>query len=109
MIQAGDGSGLTLETLFEIGIIGKMRRQDFDGYCAVEAGVFGFVDFAHATGTDLPRNLIRAELGAGLKCHVSLGERGVSVLRPSFGPGSTRWTPALIHRHLLSQIGGHPA
>ncbi len=44
MIQTGDGTGLALESLFEPGVIGEVRRKNLDGNRAVESSVFRFVD-----------------------------------------------------------------
>ena len=52
MIQASYGLCFTLETLAQLGAICKMRRQDFDGYNAVEAGIPGFVNLSHSARTD---------------------------------------------------------
>ena len=46
MIQAGNRSSLALESLFELGVIRQMGRQDLDGNGSIEAGVLGFVNLA---------------------------------------------------------------
>ena len=46
MVERGDGFGFALEAFGELG------GGDFDGDVAVEAGVVGAVDFAHAAGAD---------------------------------------------------------
>ena len=43
VVEAGDGAGFTLEAL------GEADAGYFDGDGSFEAGVAGFVDFAHAT------------------------------------------------------------
>ncbi len=57
MVQAGDRLGLALEPLLQIRVRGDLLRQALDGDGAVEAGVAGFVDLAHAAcaqgGVDL--------------------------------------------------------
>jgi len=45
MIQAGNGTGFALEAFSPLGIFRKMLGKNFDGDGAIEAGVFGFVDF----------------------------------------------------------------
>ncbi len=57
--------GLALEPLAEIGIVGDMRRQYLDGDGAVQAGVSGLVDLAHAPSTEGGLDLVGAERGAG--------------------------------------------
>ena len=44
VVQAGDRLGFPLEPLAEIGIVGHMRQEHFDGDGAVQARVGGFVD-----------------------------------------------------------------
>ena len=43
------------------GIMGRGRRQDFDGDVAIEAGIAGAIHLAHATGSELLEDAIRAE------------------------------------------------
>ena len=52
MIQARDRTGLALEALLELGMVGEVSRKHFDGDGAIEPGVFGFVDFSHSARTD---------------------------------------------------------
>ena len=66
MVQAGDGLGFPLEPLAEIRIISDMRQEHLDGDGAVQAGVGGFVDFAHAPCGEGGLDLVGAERGAGL-------------------------------------------
>ncbi len=49
-----------------------MLGQDFDGDGAVQAGVSGLVDFAHATSAQLGLDLVGAEAGAGSQWHGSI-------------------------------------
>ncbi len=42
-----------------------MLGEDLDGDRAVQAGVVGSVDFAHAASPELGLDLVRAEAGAG--------------------------------------------
>ena len=70
VVQGGDGAGLTLESLLEIRITGDMLGQHLDGDGAVEAGVGGLVDLAHAPGAEGGGvDLVGAECGAGLERH----------------------------------------
>ena len=64
-----NGAGLTLEPLAEIGIVGDMRGEHIDGDGAVQAGVGGFVDLAHASRAEGGLDLVGAERGAGLQRH----------------------------------------
>ena len=61
MIQCGDGTRLTLETLARVGVVGEVRGQDLDRHSAVEPRVARFVDLAHPARADLRRQLIRAD------------------------------------------------
>ncbi len=88
VVQAGDGLRLALEPLLQIRVCGDMFGQHLDGDGAVQAGVAGFVDFAHPARAEGGEDLVGAERGAGLDGH-GLGDwgRGAGVRRTSFGPG----------------------
>src|SRR5579862_2949644 len=49
MTQSRAGAGLALESLDRLRVGGIVVREEFQGYEAVEASVFGFVDHADAT------------------------------------------------------------
>ena len=59
--QRGNCPGLTLEPLFEIRMSGDMLGQDFDGNGAVQAGVSGFVDFAHSSSAQWGLDFVGTE------------------------------------------------
>ena len=61
MVQAGDGLGLPLEPLLQIGVSGHMFGQHLDGDGTVEAGVSSFVDLTHAPRADGSFDLVGAE------------------------------------------------
>ena len=69
MVELGDGFGFALETGLELGAFGEVLGKDLDGNGAVEAGVRGFVDLAHATGSDGSEYLVGAEPGSGGEGH----------------------------------------
>ena len=69
VVQRGNGAGLPLEPLLQRGVSGNMLRQHFDGDGALQAGVAGFVDLAHAPGAQEGFDLIRTERGAGGERH----------------------------------------
>ena len=74
---------VALEPLLQIGISGDMLGQDLDGDGAVEAGVGGFVDLAHAPGAERGVDLVGAERGAWLKWHRSIRRHPFEqLLRP---------------------------
>ena len=50
MAEAGDGARFAVKTLLGFRIGAEMRRQDLDGYRAVQAGVTGAIDFALTAG-----------------------------------------------------------
>src|SRR4029077_9205179 len=69
--QLGDGTSLAPEALQSVGTLGEMRGQNLDGDGAIEAGIGGAIDFAHAAGSDRPDDFVRAEFGAGGEGHAS--------------------------------------
>ena len=69
MAQGGDRLGLALEPLFQIGIRRDMLGKHLDGDGAVEAGVTGLVDLAHAARAEGGVDLVGAEGGARLQGH----------------------------------------
>ena len=60
VVEAGDGAGLALETLAQVGAAGDFRRQDLDGDGAIQPSVPATVDLAHPTGADRGEDLVRA-------------------------------------------------
>src|SRR5271169_2642070 len=64
MLQRGNGFGLALHALFQFGVRGEMRRQNLDGNDAVEPGVLGAIDFAHAAYAEERLDFIGAEFSA---------------------------------------------
>ena len=48
MIQSGGGFGFAAETLESLTVLGYVFREELQGDETIEAGVFGFVDHAHA-------------------------------------------------------------
>ena len=77
VVQAGDRLGFPLEPLAEIGIVGDMRQEHLDGDRAIQAGVGGFVDFTHASSTELGLDLVGAERGAGCEGHINQRARAL--------------------------------
>ncbi len=71
MIQAGDGARFALETLPRVGIVRQVFRQNLDSYGAVEPGVAGAVNLAHATGAEGGKNFVGAEAHPGDQRHSS--------------------------------------
>ena len=67
--QGGDGPGLALEPPLQVGVQGDMFGQHLDSDGAVQAGVAGLVDLAHAVGAEGGFDLVGAERGAGLQGH----------------------------------------
>src|SRR3954452_22379032 len=49
--ERGDSEGFALEPRAGIGVGGERWRKDFNGDVAIQLGVAGAVDLAHATGT----------------------------------------------------------
>ncbi len=49
MIQCRGSSGLSLETLQCLAILGELLRQELQGHIAAQAGVLSLVDHTHPT------------------------------------------------------------
>jgi len=58
MVQGRSRLGLALEAGQGLGVAGNVIRQELERDKAVQPGVFGFVDDAHATTTDLLHNAV---------------------------------------------------
>src|SRR3977135_4473050 len=58
MVQGRSRLGLALEAGQGLGVAGNVIRQELERDKAVQPGVFGFVDDAHATTTDLLNNAV---------------------------------------------------
>ena len=74
MVQRGKRLRLTLEARQAVGVRGEELGNDLDRDVAVEPGIPGTVDFAHAAGADGGDDFIRAESGSGRQRH---GLRGL--------------------------------
>ena len=48
MVEGGGGAGFAAEALQGLAVSGDIFGEEFEGYEAVEARVFGLVDHAHA-------------------------------------------------------------
>ena len=68
MIERGDGAGFAFEAAAKISG-STVFAQDFDGDIAVEAGVAGAIDFAHAADAERGLDLVGAELRVRGKRH----------------------------------------
>ena len=64
MDQGGEGFRFTLEASQAIRIVRECFGQDLDRDIAVQLGVAGSIDFAHASATDQLGQLEYAETGA---------------------------------------------
>ena len=71
MIQCGGGAGFLLEAEQSFGIKRDQLRKNFNGNFAIETGVAGAIDLAHASGTEGRENLILTEHCAGGEGHCS--------------------------------------
>ena len=77
MRELGDDARFPIEALAELWIAGEALRQDFDRHRAIEARVTGSVDLAHPPCAKRAEDFIRAESGAGGKCHACLSLLGI--------------------------------
>jgi hypothetical protein len=67
MIERGHGARIALEAAAPIDVGGAFLAKNFDGQVAVEAGIAGAIDLAHATRTQEGPDLIVAETGIDRK------------------------------------------
>ena len=65
VVERGDGAGLALEAAAVIGAGGACPREDLDGDVAIEPGVAGAVDLAHAADPESGLDLVVAEAEIG--------------------------------------------
>ncbi len=71
VVQAGDGLRLALEPLLQIGVRSYMLGENLDGDRAIQAGVAGLVDLAHAPSPNGREDLVGSKLRPGVKRHRS--------------------------------------
>jgi len=71
MIQRGQHLGFALESRHVLRIVGQGRGQDLDRDVAVQLGVVGAINLAHAAGAKRRHNFVRAEFVARRKGHAS--------------------------------------
>src|SRR3990172_581902 len=69
MIELGDGARFALEALAELGILGEVRRENFDSDVALQAGLVGFVDARHAAFAQKLKDFVLAECAADQIVH----------------------------------------
>ncbi len=60
MFQLGNQSGFALKAADEVGLVGELGQDHFDGHVAVEGGLVGAVHHAETTGSNLLAQLIAA-------------------------------------------------
>jgi hypothetical protein len=58
MVEGGSAAGFALKTLEGLAIVGEGFGKKLQSDMAAKAEVFGFVDFAHATGAELAENAV---------------------------------------------------
>ena len=69
VVQRGNRPRLALEARPRIGVAGDVTREDVGGNRAIETGIAGFVDLAHAAGAERADDFIRTEPDAGGEGH----------------------------------------
>ena len=69
MIQRGEGLRFAGEPCEPFGVAREDIGQHLDGDVAIELRVSRAIDLTHAAGAEGHEDLIRAEAGAGSKCH----------------------------------------
>jgi hypothetical protein len=68
--EAGHRARLALEALTAIGMVSERYGQHFNGDGAIETGVGGAIDLAHAACTKRCDDFVRAEACAGREGHL---------------------------------------
>ena len=81
VVQTSNRLRLALKPGPAFRIAANIRREDFDRDRAVEAGIAGLVDLAHAPGADSRLDLVGSEASPGDEAHV-LGLRGALYAAP---------------------------
>jgi len=71
MVQPGGGHGFEAQARASHRIRRQMAEKDLDGYLPREPGVFGPINFAHASSTQGGDDFVWAELFAGLEWHLA--------------------------------------
>src|SRR5713101_8060566 len=71
MVQCGCGSGLTLETLQGLRILGQLIGKELQGNVATELGILRFVHPAHSAAAQLAENSVMRD---GFADHAGTGE-----------------------------------
>ena len=61
MVEGGGGAGFPLEAFGKLGVLRHLFRKEFQGDAAPEAGIFGFIDNAHAAAGDLACDVVVRE------------------------------------------------
>ena len=69
MVERSEHLGFALEASEIVGILREGGGEDFEGHVAVELGVAGPVDFAHAASAEGSGDFVGAESGAGGEGH----------------------------------------
>ena len=64
MVQRGEHFGFALEARQPLGIGGDGRRQDLDGDVALQLGVAGAIDLAHAANAERRDDFVGTEAAA---------------------------------------------
>ena len=70
-----------------------MLGKNFDGDGAVEAGVFGFVDFTHPAGAERRQDFVRTEPASGCyqdSCTTTFHARASAIVLGDDGPFNLR-------------------
>ena len=67
IVQRRDGAGFLLEALARFGIGRQRAGQDLDGHRAIQPGVTGAVNLAHAARADRRDDLVGAQPGPCLE------------------------------------------
>jgi len=70
VIQRGERLRFACEAREPVGVRRKQLRQHLDGHVAIQSGIAGAKDFAHAADAQGRDDLVRPETGACSKCHV---------------------------------------
>ena len=101
MIERGEQFGFALEPGEAIGVRGHSGRQHLDGHRALQAGVGGLVDLAHASFADLSGDFVDAETETGRESQ----QVGVIIREvPARSPNSKRQVVIRVRRLRIDAI-----
>ena len=93
-----------LEALPVAGVLAELSRQHLDGYISTEAGIAGAIDLAHTAGAQQRDDLVTAQAGAWLQCHLAAILLGDQKTGSSGAVQSSRGEELPVARQLAQRL-----